>query len=155
MATATASNDKSTAFRAVGLALVGGIAALVASAQTGIAKAETRPSALYTVLVGARGELIYEPPVLTIRAGDRVRFINVGGFHNVIADDNSFRCANGCEGDGGSGAPSNAFWSFTLTFNTPGKIGYYCSAHGSPGSGMIGEIQVEPVSVSLQSFSVD
>ncbi|MEO8670172.1 MAG: plastocyanin/azurin family copper-binding protein [Tahibacter sp.] len=122
-----------------------------------IALASTLPlqAATQVVLVGAQGQLIYEPQVLTIAVGDRVRFTNVGGFHNVVANDGSFRCANGCDGQGGSGAVSSALWTATVQFNEPGTIGYYCAAHGTPGSGMTGTIIVQSTPVSLQSFRVD
>ena len=112
-------------------------------------------AALHTVIVGARGELVYEPATLAIRAGDSVRFVNVFGFHNVVADDDSFRCANGCDGQGGSGAPSSALWTATVVFAQPGTVGYYCEAHGAPGSGMVGTIVVESTPVTLQSFDVE
>ncbi|HJU39641.1 MAG TPA: plastocyanin/azurin family copper-binding protein, partial [Tahibacter sp.] len=90
-----------------------------------------------------------------IRAGDSVRFVNVTGFHNVVADDGAFRCANGCDGQGGNGSPSGALWTATVVFPDPGTVGYYCEAHGAPGSGMVGTIVVESTPVSLQSFDVE
>lgn len=108
----------------------------------------------YTVLVGPG--LIFTPSVLTISAGDTVKFTNKGGWHNVKADDNSFRCAHGCDGDaGGDGSPSNAIWFFSRTFTTAGEIGYYCETHGDTSTGMRGLIVVEPTPVTLQSFEVD
>lgn len=86
----------------------------------------------------------FSPQHLTIAAGDSVRWTNEGSLaHNVRADDDSFRCANGCDSGSGSGAPSSAAWSFALEFDEPGEIGYYCEAHGSPGVGMFGTITVE------------
>lgn len=111
-------------------------------------------AATYTVLVGPG--LVFTPNVLTIRAGDKVKFTNKGGFHNVKADNNSFRCAHGCDGDpGGDGTPSNTIWVFTRTFNTPSEVGYYCETHGDATSGMRGLIVVEPTPVTLQSFEVE
>lgn len=108
----------------------------------------------YTVLVGPG--LTFSPDVLTIRAGDKVTFRNKGGYHNVKADDNSFRCAHGCDNVGnGDGTPSNSLWFFTRTFDTPGQIGYYCETHGDATSGMRGLIVVDPTPVTLQSFEVD
>ncbi len=112
-------------------------------------------SADHTVIVGAGGMLVFSPATLNITVGDRVLFSNVGGFHNVVADDHSFRCANGCDGMGGNGAPNGSFWSFQLTFNSPGTIGYFCQAHGSAGSGMFGTIIVQPTPVELQSFDIE
>jgi plastocyanin len=85
--------------------------------------------------------LAFSPTPLTITAGDSVTFTNLGGAaHNVHADDDSFRCANGCDGQGGNGDPSAASWSFTLTFATPGTINYHCDNHVS--MGMTGSIIV-------------
>jgi plastocyanin len=91
----------------------------------------------YTVTAGINGAgqpaLTFSPSTLTINAGDTVKFVNGGGFHNVIADDNSFS----------SGAPSATAWSVTVPFNTAGTFGYYCGVHGTPGTGMFGSITVQ------------
>ncbi|HEX7199092.1 MAG TPA: plastocyanin/azurin family copper-binding protein, partial [Dongiaceae bacterium] len=86
---------------------------------------------------------LYSPSTLTIAAGDTVTWRNdSGGFHDVHADDGSFRCANGCDGDGhgGNGDPSYAPWTVTLTFSQAGTITYHCDTHGS--MGMVGSITV-------------
>jgi len=93
-------------------------------------------------VVGANG-MQFSPSTLTIKAGDSVTWMNFGGSHNVMADDGSFRCANGCDDTGGDGEVSGAAWSATRTFNTPGTIGYFCQQHGSPGVGMFGTITVQ------------
>ncbi|MGH8041369.1 MAG: cupredoxin domain-containing protein, partial [Rudaea sp.] len=88
--------------------------------------------------------LAFSPTPLTINAGDSVTFTNLGGAaHNVHADDNSFRCANGCDGSGGNGNPASNGWQFTLTFSTPGTINYHCDQHVS--MGMVGSIVVNAV----------
>jgi len=76
--------------------------------------------------------------------------------HNVVADDGSFRCAHGCDGQpGGNGGASSSNWVVSLTFNTAGTIGYFCEVHGAPGEGMFGTIIVQPATpVRLQSFEV-
>jgi plastocyanin len=91
----------------------------------------------------------FEPPTLEINVGDTVTFINDPadpGFHNAKADDDAvtqFRCANGCDGDGGNGDPDSNLWSATVTFPTAGTIGYYCEIHGGDGGvGMSGVITV-------------
>jgi plastocyanin len=86
----------------------------------------------------------FSPQFLTIQVGDTVTFMNKGGYHNVVADDGSFRCAHGCDGDGqgGSGNASDAIWFATVAFPTAGTVGYFCEPHGSPGSGMYGTIEV-------------
>jgi plastocyanin len=96
-----------------------------------------------TVGTGAQG-MSFSPSTLTINKGDSVTFTYGGGFlpHNVRADDDSFRCAKGCDGSGGNGNPSSSAFSFTLTFNNAGSVGYYCEIHGGPGVGMHGTITV-------------
>jgi hypothetical protein len=90
---------------------------------------------------------------VTITAGDFVMFTNspsvsidfdfapVIGPHNVVADDGSFRCAMGCDGEGGDGTPSASFWYFTRTFDTPGVVAYHDEVSGAAGT-----ITVAPVS---------
>jgi plastocyanin len=89
----------------------------------------------------------FSPSTLTIQEGDSVRWMNSEmGFHNVVADDDSFRCAEGCDGDGmgGNGNASGSLWTFTLPFDNAGTVAYYCEIHGGPGgSGMSGTITVE------------
>ncbi|HEX3124733.1 MAG TPA: plastocyanin/azurin family copper-binding protein [Rhodanobacteraceae bacterium] len=100
--------------------------------------------------VDAENNLTFNPPTLTINAGDTVIFKNMGGQHNVQADDGSFKCAQGCSDTGGSGNPSGALWSFTRTFNTPGTIRYYCINHGAPGGiGMAGSITVNATAAAF------
>ncbi|HXR63004.1 MAG TPA: plastocyanin/azurin family copper-binding protein [Rudaea sp.] len=90
-------------------------------------------------------QVAFSPQFLTIQAGDTVTFLNLGGYHNVVADDGSFRCAHGCDGDGegGSGNPTSDLWFATVAFPAPGTVGYFCEPHGSPGSGMFGTIIVQ------------
>ena len=96
--------------------------------------------------VTANPDLTFSPAELTISAGDTVTWTNNGGLHNVRADDGGFRCADGCDGDGGDGAPSEVAWSFSLTFDDPGTNPYYCEVHGAPGGvGMSGVVTVEAV----------
>jgi len=86
----------------------------------------------------------FSPQTLTINVGDSVTFTNKGGVHNVVADDGSFRCARGCDGDGkgGSGNATSSSWIAKVTFDTPGTVGYFCETHGMPGQGMYGTILV-------------
>jgi plastocyanin len=98
-------------------------------------------SAAANFTVEAQPNNRFSPQNLTIQAGDSVTWTNAGGNHNVAANDGSFRCANGCDGQGGNGNPSTAAWSFSLTFNDPGVIDYLCEVHG--GLGMVGSITVQ------------
>lgn len=87
-------------------------------------------------------DFFFRPAYLTITAGDSVTFVNHGGLHNVVADDGAFRCAHGCDADGGNGNASDDFWIATITLSEPGIVGYFCEPHGAPGSGMYGTIEV-------------
>ena len=88
----------------------------------------------HTVTAGG-ATTVFNPRTLTINAGDTVTFVNGGGVHNVVADDNSFT----------SGAPSSSF-SFTQAFPNAGTFPYYCQVHGAPGGvGMSGSIVVNAV----------
>jgi len=87
----------------------------------------------------------FVPSPLTISPGDSVTFYIYGDAgepdpglpHNVVADDGSFRCARGCDGEGGdvTPAPYPTQWSFTRTFNTPGVVAYH--DEGSTATGII------------------
>jgi plastocyanin len=118
------------------------IAALLSLAvTTTVAGAKT-----VEVKVGPNGTLTFSPKTVVIDAGDSVKFTNQGGSHNVAASSGAWTCAQGCSDSGGNGNISSAAWSFTRTFNTPGTIGYYCQAHGTPnGGGMAGSIVVNDV----------
>jgi plastocyanin len=114
-------------------------------------------AASFIVNVGGNSPPRFVPATRTIHIGDTVTFVNKGGLHNVVADDGSFRCAHGCDGQpGGSGSASSSNWVASLTFNNAGTIGYFCETHGAPGQGMFGTIIVQPTTpVRLQSFEVD
>lgn len=82
----------------------------------------------------------FTPADLTIQVGDTVTWKNEAGLHNVRSD--TFRCANGCDGDGmgGNGDPATNDWEVTLEFNDPDFIDYVCEVH--EGIGMVGTISV-------------
>ena len=115
------------------------------------------PAATSLVNVGGARQ-VFLPQTVTINAGDTVTFVNKGGFHNAVADDGSFRCARGCDGDGkgGNGNASSSNWVSSVTFTQAGTVGYFCETHGDATSGMRGTIIVQAVTpVRLQSFEVD
>jgi len=95
---------------------------------------------------GSTPILMFNPPNLTINVGDTVKFTNVSGPHNVHADDDSFRCAQGCDGQGGNGNPVDGNWTSTVAFNQPGVVNYRCDNHGS--LGMTGSITVQDTTPS-------
>jgi len=94
--------------------------------------------------VGGSSGLVFSPQTITVSVGDTVTFINKGGVHNAVADDGSFRCARGCDGDGrnGNGNASNANWIASVPMTKAGTVGYFCEVHGMPGVGMFGTIIV-------------
>ena len=55
--------------------------------------------------VTATGSNTFSPSVVNLLAGGTVTFSNGSGLHNVNAD--TFRCANGCDGEGGNGNPKD------------------------------------------------
>ena len=99
------------------------------------------------VNVGDPNGHAFTPKTLNISAGDAVIWTNGGGFHSVLSDP-------GAVTNFTSGAASSSAWSLTVTFPTPGTIGYHCIIHGTPGQGMFGTINVT-VPVDLQSFEID
>jgi plastocyanin len=92
--------------------------------------------------VQATSQLTFVPATITITVGDSVTWTNTSGFmHNVYAEDGSFRCANGCDDQGGDGTPSGS-WTFTRVFNQVATIPYECQIHGQA-YGMKGTIVVK------------
>jgi len=102
--------------------------------------------------------MTFSPAVITIHPGDKISFRNKGGLHNVTANDHSFRCAHGSDGDGqgGDGTPTTALFIENVQFDNPGSvIDYFCEEHGTPTTGMRGKVIVDTAPVELQEFSVD
>lgn len=76
----------------------------------------------------------FSPTVVTITPGQTVTWVRRSGFHNVAADDGSYR----------SGAVSDTWQTFTHTFTDVGESLYHCEAHGSVGGvGMAGKVVVQ------------
>jgi len=101
-------------------------------------------AAQYTVGVYECGAVAvcFAPNPITIRAGDTVAFLPDSDFwpafaapHSVAADDGSFRCARGCDDDGGSGAPApgDVAWGFVRVFDKPGVVQYHDVQSGTKG----------------------
>ena len=116
-------------------------------------------SAVNHVVNVGQGGNVFVPNTVNATVGDTITFNNVGaspGFHNVRSDGFfTFRCANGCDGAGGDGAPSSTNWTSTVTVSAAGSEVFYCEIHGGPnGAGMAGTLNVT-LPVDLQSFEVD
>jgi len=98
------------------------------------------------------------PSPLFIAAGDSVIFSNqadvygVLNAHNVVADDGSFRCAQGCDGEGGNGSPSASPWYFTRTFNVAGLVTYHDEATGATGSISVASPPASPQAVAVEYY---
>ncbi|MEO6688290.1 MAG: plastocyanin/azurin family copper-binding protein [Dokdonella sp.] len=92
-----------------------------------------------TYMVTANPDMTFTPASITIYKGDKIRFENAGGLHNLIADDGSFACGFNCNTNT---APSDRPWVYTIPFNSLGTFGYYCEQHGDLTSGMRGEVIV-------------
>lgn len=97
-------------------------------------------------------DYFFDPAELTIEAGDSVTWVNMGAAeHNVRADDDSFRCANGCDppgksyhgGGGSAGDPASNNWSFTRTFDDVGDVPFHCEVHVISDD-MVGTLTVAP-----------
>jgi plastocyanin len=118
--------------------ILAGVCALIAATSC--------PAANHQVLVGggtlSNPDAGFHPREITINVGDTITFRNqaVGLAHNIHARDESFRCAEGCVGSGGTGEPSAAHWEDTLAFDHAGTIAYQCDPHVA--FGMTGTIHV-------------
>jgi len=90
-----------------------------------------------TVHIVESSGFTFSPKNITVQVGDTVRWKNVDGNHNVVADDGSFT----------SGAPSTSAWIYDHVFTSPGQNPYYCEIHGGPGGvDMSGNVTVESLS---------
>jgi len=83
----------------------------------------------------------FDPADITINVGDTVTWVSSSAqSHNVHANDDSFRCAAGCDGQGGNGNPRIGPWSATVAFPHAGVYGYRCDPHAN--YGMVGVVRV-------------
>ena len=97
--------------------------------------------------LGARTHVVtvqdnsFSPANIVIEAGDTVRWVNQGpGAHNVYAV-GKFRCANGCDADGGNGSAAANNWVAEVTFRVPETVAYECQPHVQ--FGMVGTVVVQ------------
>jgi plastocyanin len=105
--------------------------------NTAPASAET-----FTIKMGGDGgTLQFDPPALTIKAGDTVKWVNNKlSPHNVVFDSTKVAEAQAGKLSHKSLAFS-AGESFESTFSEPGTYTYYCEPHR--GAGMTGTITVQ------------
>jgi plastocyanin len=94
---------------------------------TATAAAQTAPGISVEIV-----QYAYAPDPVVVPAGTTITWTNKDFVaHTVTSDDRSFDSDLFSRGEA---------WSWT--FDAPGVYGYYCLPHGSPGSGMIGVIEV-------------
>lgn len=88
------------------------------------------------------GQLIFDPPKLSICKGDTVNWVIVkGGPHNVIFDEEAIPSGVKSEEISMEDQMGEEGESFSKTFSTAGVYGYYCEPHRS--AGMQGELTVK------------
>jgi len=112
--------------------------ALIAAAAVAFAVASPSPNrtvAIATPVVTATVKISnfqFTPKVLTVAPGTTVEWVNTGGRHLVIADDESFKSEVLKQGD-----------KFQHTFDKAGTFAYHCEFHGDKGGkDMAGKIVV-------------
>ena len=77
--------------------------------------------------------LQFVPQDITIPVGTRVAWVNDGGRHQIVADDDSFK----------SQQLTTAQQKFVYQFRRPGVFPYHCFFHGGAGgTGMAGVVTV-------------
>jgi plastocyanin len=97
------------------------------------------PNPSTTVTVTLLADNTFSPAAVQINVGDTVVWVRTAGFHNVRADDDSFRL-----GEDAAGNVGGTWTSVSHTFTQAGTFGYYCEAHGgSGGLGMSGTVTVQ------------
>ncbi len=79
----------------------------------------------------------WTPSDVTIEVGQVIRFVNVGGFHNI--DFSQATYPNNPDGSKNGDASTN-LWVYNYSFNIPGVYDFECNPHA--GNGMVGTITV-------------
>ncbi|ACK72922.1 plastocyanin [Gloeothece citriformis PCC 7424] len=97
----------------------------------------------YTVKMGSdQGLLKFDPPQLTIKAGDTVKWVNNKlAPHNAVFDNSKVPDSVSATKISHKALVFSPGESFTTTFDEPGTYTYYCEPHR--GAGMVGTITVE------------
>ena len=92
-------------------------------------------AATVSVKMGAdNGMLQFDPPTVTIKAGDSVEWVNNKmAPHNIVFEDKSI--------SGERALMMTPGQSHAETFDNPGTYSYYCEPHR--GAGMVGKVIVE------------
>lgn len=128
------------------LTFAAALAAAPLAAAAATAGAETPPPATHTVRMVQQGATMrFEPAALTVNAGDRVRFVNVGGGpHNVSFDpakvpDDAERALSAAMPNqmqplwGPLMTEPNAEYTITVTGVKAGTYEFFCMPHVAMG----------------------
>lgn len=118
------------------LAAAGAAALLVAGAASA-AEHEVR-----MLNRGAQGAMVFEPQVLRIAPGDKVRFVPVDKGHNAES-------LEGMTPEGAAPFKGKMNEALTVVFEKPGVYGYQCRPHYA--MGMVGLIVVGDAAVNLDA----
>ena len=113
--------------------MVGGTPFLGTPAAANTASCEFVPDHIVEV-----SSNVFTPADITIQVGESVRWVNMGGFHNVNGSLDAY--PSNPEGFA-NGAASGANWTFDHTFTIPGLYDYHCDPH--VGFNMVGTVTVE------------
>lgn len=124
-------NLKNFVSKTIGLALCAVVLA-VSSFLLGVSPASADT---VSVKMGAdNGLLAFDPPTVTIKAGDTVKWVNNKlSPHNVVVEGHTELSHKALAFSPGE--------SFETTFDAPGTYTYYCEPHR--GAGMVGKVVVE------------
>lgn len=80
----------------------------------------------------------YSPAKLTLKAGDTVKWVFKSGTHTVTSGTN-------CTPDGKLDSEVHASpFTFSRTFDTPGRVDYFCAYREHCQRGQVGVLEVEP-----------
>jgi plastocyanin len=105
----------------------------------------TAPASAEAITVkmgGDNGTLQFDPPALTIKAGDTVKWVNNKlAPHNVVFDKDKSPSADVAAKASHKALVFSPGESFESTFTEPGTYTYYCEPHR--GAGMVGTITVQ------------
>ena len=109
----------------------------------------TQGNTMVTVVVGPNNDLRFDPPTVTIRVGDTVRWSWATSFHSVVSGQ---VVAGQNAPDGKFCSPSNTACdtmqlsmegaTYDHTFTVAGTYPYFCAPHGV--LGMVGSVIVQP-----------
>lgn len=92
-----------------------GFAGIFANPLTPAEKEEPLPANAVVIK-----DMKFNPPVMTVKAGDTVTWINKDSVAHTVKDDS---------GNGVSSPTLDPGESFAYTFDTAGTVGYHCNIH--------------------------